>query len=171
MILNHTKIYKLLGYHLTVENEEVLMSLKQSRKAFLVEYACGLFILGAFWWLNAQGLKLSRTLSYMIIGLGVIIIAIPELYRLTPRYKITTSKLIVIEGILKQQRKNVYYHPLGFVPDLNVSQTAVQRLLDYGSIFLRGSDQNTFEIRNINSPQEILAWLEELIDKNRRNKV
>ena len=83
------------------------------------------------------------------------------------RYTILPNKLTIIKGIIKHDKKNVYFHPLGFVPDLNIKQTRIQRMLSYGTIYLKGEGGNTFTIKDISKPHKVLEMIEELIRKNR----
>ncbi len=77
------------------------------------------------------------------------------------------QKAIIVNGIIKQSKKNIYFHPLGFVPDINIKQNRIQRVLNYGTIYVQGGS-NPFEIKEIDHPLRVMDFLEELIEKNKR---
>ncbi len=141
--------------------------LKKSRKAFLIEYFCGVFLIGSMPFLNAKGISLPEYFQYFVLGFGLFAIASAELARQMTRYRITPEKFTVIKGIIMQHRKNVHFHPLGFVPDINLKQNRIQRLLNYGNIFIQGSGENSIEMRDINNPDEIMRIIETRIEQNR----
>jgi membrane protein YdbS with pleckstrin-like domain len=157
--------------NLLKKNEEdvVLYSLKKSRRAFLLEYACGTFALMGMTILILSGVHIARFLQYIIIAFAIFAVGSAEINRILERYKITPSKIIITKGILQQRRKSVHFHPLGFVPDINTKQGRIQRLLNYGTVFVSGSGENAFEIKDISHPQKIMRLIEDLIDKNRAN--
>jgi hypothetical protein len=147
--------------------DKILKNLKQSRKAFLVEYCCVLFLIlltfGAY--TNSNFPEWS---TYLAGGAGIAFLGIIESSRLLLRFHIGQSKLVITKGLIKQNKKHVYYHPLGFVPDLNIHQTAFQRVMGFGTIYLKGGGENTFEIKNINNPHKILDMIEGLIERNKK---
>ena len=88
--------------------------------------------------------------------------------RMITRYKVTDEKIIIIHGVIKQAKKNVYFHPLAFVPDLNIHQSRVQRFLGVGTVYLKaGGGDNTFEIKDVSNPNKVLSLIEKLIDDNK----
>ena len=149
------------------ENNEIIASLRKTRKSLLPEYFCGLLLLGILGYIYYFAIPIIPTISYFLLGLSLVAFASAEISRGSINYKITPHKVIITEGIAKKNRKNVHFHPLGFVPDINVKQNFLQRLLNYGTVFVHGSGEHHLEIRNINNPQQVLATIEKLIEKNR----
>jgi len=150
------------------KKEKVLEVLRKTRKAFIVEYVCGGFILFLIILAVGNGVVMPRPILYAGLFAGLFAPIYAELSRLVTRYIIHPSKLVIITGIIKQSKKNVYFHPLGFVPDLNIKQGRIPRLLNYGTVYLRsGGQENTFEIKDVNSPQKVMDMVENLIDKSR----
>ncbi len=147
-------------------DSNILYSFKRSRKAFLLEYGCGFFILFLLAAASFKGFHLKPTLHYLVIGLGISAIASIEFSRLMLNYKITPDKIVVSEGIIKQDRKNVYFHPLGFVPDIDTKQSRIQRLLDYGNISITMGGEH-FVIKDLNSPHKVMEIIEDLIEKSK----
>ncbi len=152
------------------EEEEVLKLLRKTRKAFFMEYACGFFLLGLLGYSLFKGLVVHQMFIYFVLGLSLTSIGSAELNRLMLRYKITESKLTTIHGFLKQSKKNVYFQALAFVPDLNIKQSRMQRLLGYGTVYIKSGMENTFEIRDIDNPIQVMELIEKLIDYNKNKK-
>ncbi len=150
------------------KEEKVLYKLRKSRKAFLTEYICGGVLL-----LSAVGLYFMDLIrqGYFMIGilvLGGLAIGSAEFSRIMVRYIILPTKIIITKGIVQQTRQNVYFRPLGFATDINLRQGRWQRLLGYGTIYLRGSDaENAFELADIDYPEDMMRTIEELIEQNR----
>lgn len=154
----------------TREDETAISILRRSRKAFIIEYACALILVGLLIAALIKGITIHRYIVYFILGLATLSILSAEWSRAMVRYIITHPKVIIIKGIIKQSKKSVHFLPLGFVPEINMKQTRLQRLLNYGTIFVHGSGENSFEIKDIDQPQDVLALIEELIEKNRASR-
>lgn len=146
---------------------KVLKTLRKTRKAFLIEYLCGLFLLGLIGFSYLKEIGLHENVVYFVAALGLVSIGSAEFARLFVWYKFTDEKMVIIKGIIKQKRKNIYYHPLGFVPDLNVKQSRIQRLLNYGTVFLE-MGESSFEFKDVNKPHKVLKMVEGLIERHRR---
>ena len=85
----------------------VLYNFKRSRKAFLLEYFCGSFLLVLLLISFIKGINFRPEIHYLILGLGISAIASVELSRLMLSYKITTDKFVVSEGLI-QQKKHLF---------------------------------------------------------------
>ncbi len=153
--------------NLEKDSEKVLLTLRRSRKAFFIEYFCGVVLLGGLGILALKGISLGNPFRYFVLGTGFLAMAAPEVSRIFLRYKITPTKVSIIKGIIQQSQKNVHFLPLGFIPEINLQQGRIQRLLDVGTIFIHASGQASFEIKDVNRPHEILKMIEDLIKKNR----
>ena len=150
-----------------MEKERVLFTLRKARQAFLVEYACGVFLLGLIVIPILKGIQIQQSISYFVIGLSMFAFASAEMSRMFTSYKIKGNKLEIVHGIIKKTKKNVYFHPLGFVPDINTHQTRLQRLLNYGSIYVKSGNIKSFEIKDISNPHKIMDKIEQLVENNR----
>ena len=152
-----------------MSDDRTLVILRKTRKAYIIEYTCGLFLLAVIGVLWFKGIKLRPNIKYFIFGLALISFMIPEYSRLLTKYKITDSKLIIRYGIIKQDKLNVYWAPLGFVPNINSKQNRIERILNYGTVYIAsgGDPNNSFQIRDISKPQKILKMIEELVAMNR----
>ncbi|MBS3123457.1 PH domain-containing protein [Candidatus Woesearchaeota archaeon] len=154
----------------TEENETVLFNLKKSRKAYLPEYGCAFVLLILLIMLRFKGLALSNFLIYLALVLIIFSLTSAEISRLATRYVITTHKIIVIKGFLKQSKKNVYFHSLAYVPDINISQHRWQRLLGIGKIYIHGGSMGeSLSIDNIDHPAEVLKMIEKLVHSTHKN--
>ena len=91
-----------------------------------------------------------------------------EVTRLRKRYKIKEEKLMIIDGFVKQSTKNIYFYSLSFVPDLNIDQSAWQRFLNFGTVYIRSGSEDSFAIKDVDNPQNIMELIEELIEKNKK---
>ncbi len=151
----------------TREDETIITTLRRSRKSFIIEYACALILVGLLIAAFFKGIPVHRYIVYFIVGLAALAVLSAEWSRAMVKYIVTYPKVIIIKGIIKQSKKNVHFLPLGFVPEINLKQTRLQRLLNYGTIFVHGSGENSFEIKEVDQPQEMLALIEDLIEKNR----
>ncbi|PIZ50732.1 hypothetical protein COY27_05965 [Candidatus Woesearchaeota archaeon CG_4_10_14_0_2_um_filter_33_13] len=147
----------------TLLDKKVPFTLKNTRKAFWVEYICVFIIFSIWFFSKIKIIILMSTIESVLLGLVLVIILLIELSRATLRYEIGVEKLEIIKGIIKQDKKNIYYHPLGFVPDINVKQSRIQRILGYGTISVTVSGQNSFEISDVDKPEEVMAVIERQI--------
>lgn len=152
-----------------VPESKVLKTLRKSRKAYLIEYLCGFSLLGLVGYSYLQGINLTPLTKYFLLGAGLSITSVGEIARLFHRYKITNSKLIIIKGIIKQRKKNVNYHPLAFVPDISMKQGRIQRLLNFGTVFVEAG-ASSFEIKDIDRPRQVMELVESLIEKTRKGE-
>ena len=152
--------------HTDHKEEEIIVTLRHSRKSFLIEYLCGFFLLFLTIFSLFKGGELSKV-ALPFLGLGLFAIFSTEVRRFYgDRYNIMPTKLSVIKGILKVRKRNIYYQPLGFVPDLNVRQTFLQRLLGYGTVFVHVGN-TALELREVDNPHEVLKMFERLIEETR----
>ncbi len=149
------------------QKNEVITVIKKSRKAYLLEYICGFFLLFSMFFFSWKGIHFPPVVVYFILTISLFALLSAEWSRSLMRYKITNSKIIVINGYIKQNKKNVYFHPLSYVPDINVKQTRWQRMMNYGTIYFRGSEEAQFEIKDIDRPHAIIKMIEELIEMSK----
>ncbi len=148
--------------------EEFITELRKTRKAFLIEYSCSAILLGFLAISHLIGNPPGKNITLFVVLLGALFLVSAEVGRVFTRYTITSKKITVIKGIIKQNKKDVHFIPLGYIPEINLKQNYVQRILGYGTVFIHGSAQNSFEIKDVDNPQLVLQIIEELIDKNRK---
>ena len=147
--------------------EVVLRRLRRSRKSFYVEYVCALVVLLLLGVVHLFKNSVSEYITYSIGGFVVLAIITPEIERWFSRFTITTKKVVVTHGLIKQVKENVYFQPLAFQTDLHVKQDRVGRFLNYGSIQLTGQGDDKVWVKDIDSPMKILDIIEGLVDGRR----
>src|SRR3989344_194488 len=105
--------------HSSNEEEKIIVTLRHSRKSFLLEYACSFFLLTLAVFSLFKGGILSKAAPpfLTLFVLGLISTEVRRFYG--DRYNIIQTKLSVIKGILRVRKRNIYYQPLGFIPDFN----------------------------------------------------
>lgn len=140
---------------------------RKSRKAYMVEYACGLILLLLLFSIHLHGIMLKPKVAYFFLGISLLPLAFAEISRMLSKYQITMDKLTITEGLIKQAKKKIYFHPLGFIPDINIHQGRIQRLLDYGTIFVKCAQGNAFEVKDVNQPHEIMKIIERRVEENK----
>jgi membrane protein YdbS with pleckstrin-like domain len=143
-----------------------LLTLRRTRKAFIVEYTCGFILIFLLGVLYVRGVRLTSLANSFVLGMAAVSIGAVELSRLFVRYTFTPSKLVITHGLIKQQKKNVYFHPLAYVPDINMKQSRLQRLLNYGTIYVAGQGDATIQIKDVDRPHKVLQFVEELVNKS-----
>ncbi len=151
------------------KQEQLIAILRRSRKAFLVEYACGTILLILMGIMYYQEIQLPQKVWYLALIVALASLSVGEISRLFLSYKITNHKITITKGMIKKSVKNVNYHPLAFVPDINMRQTRLQRLLNYGSVYIE-SGSSAFDIRDVDRPAEIMQLIEELIQNTRESR-
>ena len=152
------------------DEEQILMVLHRSRKTFFIEYLCGVVLLGLLLAVTLQGVRIPLFIRYILVGFSVFCFLFAEINRLILRYKITPTKVITLHGFIKQSKKNIYFHPLAFVPDINIKQSRMQRLFNYGTVFLSGGGTGALELKDVDHPEEVMEMIEHLIDQNKKSQ-
>ena len=149
------------------EDEKVIVTLRHSRKSFLLEYLCSFFLLLlVLFSLLSRGNPSKIALPILAAStFGFVSTEVRRFYG--DRYNIMPTKLSVVKGILKVRKRNIYYQPLGFVPDFNIRQTFFERILGYGTVFVHVGN-TALELRDVDNPHEVLKMFERLIDETRK---
>lgn len=146
---------------------KILLTLRHSRKSFLIEYSCAVLVLALLAVAYFKGVNMPSWASYSMYAVAFTAVGSAELGRLFgDRYKITEEKLMIVQGVIKIRNQNVYYQPLGFIPDIHLKQSALQRILGYGTVYVVISG-NKFEIKNVDEPYSVLEMIEDLIGRNK----
>ena len=134
-------------------DDKILLVLHRSRKAYIIEYGCGVLLLLFLAVFYFQAIPLNSSIRIIVLVLAGISLLSPEISRLFLVYEITNTKVTITKGLFKQTKKNVHFIPLGYIPEINMKQDHIQRLLNYGTIFVHGSSQNSFEIKDVVCPK------------------
>ncbi|MFH1682297.1 MAG: PH domain-containing protein [Candidatus Woesearchaeota archaeon] len=150
--------------------EKVLMVLRKSRKSFILEYFSAILLLSLLAIVYLKGITIARWANYLIFGLVFVSLSSAELSRIMHRYVVTESKITVIDGLIQQRKQNIYFFSLRFVPRINVKQGRIQRLLNYGTIYVEEGDSNKFELKDVDDPHNIMSKIEVWTGMNQKKE-
>ncbi|HIH11736.1 TPA: PH domain-containing protein [Candidatus Woesearchaeota archaeon] len=146
-----------MSQHKEGAHEEVIMSLYRSRKAFLLEYGCAVILLLLWLAVQIKRIHLNDILTYgpLVVIAGTLISA--ESSRVLHRSTITSSKIVIVDGLLKVRKRHVF---ITSINDVDTKQTRLQRLLGFGNIHVRTASGENLELKDINNPEEVMELLE-----------
>ena len=143
--------------------EEPIHKLTQSRISFLKNYLLSalLIIFIAYLFLTSfpvtqMGLAASATLIFIFV-------IHPEIERLRSTYIITSSQVIIKEGIIGRKRRSVFFDN---VADISVHQNILQRILSYGFVTVgssSGREHTVINLKGVRRPKELAHNIERLI--------
>lgn len=149
------------------ENVEEIIFLQKTRKAFIPEYACGIFLIFLFFSLYFLNLSVPVMVQKGILVLGLLALIFAEISRKMVTYQITPEKLVIMQGLFKKVQKDIHFNPLSFVPEINIHQGILQRILNYGDIFIESAGVKQLEMKDISNPHQIFSILEDRLEANR----
>ena len=75
--------------------------------------------------------------------------------------------MITRTGIIQKHHKNVYFHPLGYVTDVSITQNKFERLLHIGTICAESPGSKLLELVKVDHPHSVMQMIEKLINQNR----
>ncbi len=146
--------------------EKIIYNLNRTRKAFLVEYICAFILLAILLVSYQKGITEITRFSIYIVMFIISIVVATELSRLIHRVKITSSKILIIDGLIKQSKKHVF---MSYITDVDAKQSYIGRILRFGNIHLKSaSGEGTLEIRDVNNPERVMENIENLVEKHRK---
>jgi membrane protein YdbS with pleckstrin-like domain len=152
-----------------MSDNKLVLVLRKTRKAFLPEYFCVLILLAFPIYFYYMKMELNSLILYLTIGMAFFTLGFVELSRAMSRYEFTKEKLTIIDGIIKRHKKHVSFYAIGFLTDINVSQSALQRSLGYGTIYVEGGGANAFAIKDVSEPHQVMKKIEGLISMERKS--
>ena len=148
--------------------EESLIKVNNSRRAFLTEYACVLTLISILGYSRLHPIILPERFNYFIIALIVLILISTEFLKASHRAIITSSKVIIFDGLIKKTQKHIW---TSSITDVDTHQNPLQRLFNYGEIHLRSaSGERTLRLKNVGNPTQMLDRLESIIEKYKYTK-
>ena len=149
------------------DKPEISLNLRKSRRSFFVEYGCAaiLFVIMA---VSLQK-QLLPNFSYIFMGAIVIgAVSSAEFSRFLHRCKIAGSKIVITEGLIRQQKKHIF---VTSITDINTRQDFKGRVLGYGTIHLKSSSgEQSLHLRDSSHPEKVMIKIETLIEKYKNNK-
>ena len=138
--------------------------LRDSRKAFFLEYIMAFIAIAILFAIAAKGLEVNG-IVVAIIGIAAIFgIIMPEIKRIKKKCIITHESVIVKNGILN---KREHQFQLSTITDVNYHQNLWQRLLRYGTLVIRSFSHAGREIYvgNIDNPKMAMSAISKLVDQ------
>jgi len=143
--------------------EETIHRLKPSRIAFLKNYLLSVFLAVFVAYLFLAGFPIMQTGFMAAAVLVLIFLVLPEIEILRNTYAITSSQVIVEEGIISRKRRSVFFDN---VADVSVHQNFLQRILRYGSVIVGSSSGRAhmeLRLKGVQKPKELAYSIERLI--------
>ena len=148
--------------------EELILDFYRTRKAFLWEYLCIIFLVLISIFAKTRQLSLPTNFSYLILFIIFAILIYTEIILNHYRVQITSTKVILNTGFFHRHNKQTFIFA---ITDLHVRQSSWQHMLNYGHLEISStSGDRTLELENIDSPQQILQTIEQLIEKYKNNE-
>ena len=128
--------------------------------------------LSQFWYLLFGGLFVLLALpskSFLFFLIGVIFIAIAVVHVITTELALTNRRIIAKSGLI---RRNTIELKVNRVESLGVDQGVLGRILNFGSIVVKGVGGSNAPIPYIARPmefrQQVINFLDELDDQDKK---
>lgn len=97
-----------------------------------------------------RGLFLYASLAVCAIGLGILIVA--WIKRVTTEIAVTNKRLIFKEGIISRRTMEMN---MDKIESIDVNQSIAGRIFDYGTILVRGTGSGLEPLKRIDAPIEL----------------
>ena len=117
-----------------------------------------LYVPGAALWLIAAALYLATSngfvhfVSLLIFAIGLFLLARAWFYWWTTEIAVTNRRVIYKTGFIRRKTTEMN---LEKVESVDVDQSVLGRILDYGDVMLRGTGSGLAPIRNVDAPLEL----------------
>ena len=99
---------------------------------------------------TARGAFLYASLAVCAIGLGILIVA--WIKRVTTEIAVTNKRLIYKEGIISRRTMEMN---MDKIESIDVNQSILGRVFDYGTIVVRGTGSGLEPLKRIDAPIEL----------------
>lgn len=143
--------------------EEPIHKLTQSRISFLKNYILSALLIIFIAYLFLVNFPVSQIGALASAALVIIFVIHPEIERLRSTYVITSSQIIIEEGIIGRKRRSLFFNNSS---DISVHQNFLQRVLRYGSVVIgssSGRDHMELNLKGVRKPKELAYSIERLI--------
>lgn len=143
--------------------EEPIHRLRPSRISFLKNYLLSALLLAFLAYLFLTGFPIMQLGVYASIALIAIFLALPEIERMRSTYVVTSSQVIIEEGIISRKRRSLFFNNTS---DISVHQNFLQRTLRYGSVVIgssSGREHMELNLKGLRSPKKMAYTIERLI--------
>ena len=98
-------------------------------------------------------------------GLGLVLLAWAWISYKTTEFAVTDKRIIAKTGLVSRKTVEMF---LDKVESLNVDQSVWGRMLDYGTVTIRGTGATSEPINNISAPLELRRYFMEAADRYRQ---
>ncbi len=164
-----------MGYptKLLADDETIQYELKPHWRALVVPVIVLLVTLGLGIWLIAKFDNSGLRWTVLIIMLLILVVAVvrPFLYWMTTQYVITDHRIIVRTGLISRSGRDM---PLSRVNDVSFKKSAIERLLNCGTLMIESAGtQGQLIISSVPDVEDIqreIYRLHDEDDERRRNK-
>ncbi len=150
-------------------DSEPIMKARTSRKLYIPLYILVFILIAVVIYLKVSGLSVNPLALMGVVIFSIISFLFIEIHRLRDLYEINPNSLVHSHGILNKRIKSVDFFAIS---DSDVSQHLFQRLFNFGNVNVRlfsGKDSAT-AIKNINNPRKFARFLEESMNKKRKER-
>lgn len=150
-------------------DSETIMKARTSRKLYLPLYVMVFILVIVVIYLKTSGLSVNSLAFMGVLIFSIVSFLFIEVHRLRDLYEINPNSLVHSHGILNKRVKSVDFFAIS---DSDVSQHLFQRMFNFGNVNVRlfsGKDSAT-SIKNINNPRKFARFLEESMNKKRKER-
>lgn len=149
-----------------MEEEEISLSVRNSRKMYVPAYLMIIFLGLVFLFLKINEYDINNTALVLAGFFSILILLSTETHRLKRKYEITPYSAVKIEGYLNKVAKRI---DLLAISDVEISQSWWKRLLNFGSVHIHlFSLESKTQIDNINKPVFFVNILEQKMAERRK---
>lgn len=142
--------------------EEPIHKLRPSRISFLKNYLLSALLLIFLAYLFLTGFPVMQAGIAAAFFLIILFAALPEIERMRSTYVVTSSQVIMEEGIVSRKRRSIFFNNV----DVSVRQNFIERLLRYGTVSVgssTGRDHMVLKLSGVTRPKELAYSIEKLI--------
>ncbi len=143
--------------------ETPLHKLNQSRISFLKNYLLSALLIIFIAYLFLVSFPITQMGLAASAVLILIFVIHPEIERLRSTYVITSSQIIIEDGIISRKRRSLFFNNTS---DISVHQNFLQRMLRYGSVVIgssSGREHMELNLKGVRKPKEMANIIERLI--------
>ncbi len=140
--------------------EQSLLFMRPGRIKYVRNYVFAAFLIGFFISTSFYSLPVPSLLQIALILVPAGIVVGAEIDRKTTAYHLTPSRLIIEGGIASKQRTSMLYH---HIADINLYQSAFERLLGYGHVKVSFITAEAVELNYVRKPHAVSQYLDNLV--------
>jgi membrane protein YdbS with pleckstrin-like domain len=140
------------------KEKEGVLKQRSSRKLYIPFYLMIILLIGLMGFIFFSGKALNTFALICALVFVFFVVKLTELHRLTNLYEINPSTLIHTVGLVNRNSTRTDFFAIS---DVDITQTAWQRILNYGDIEIRlFSRDNVTKVKDIDDPESFVEFLE-----------